>query len=294
MRVVVTGGTGFIGRNLVWALLARGHQVLQIGRSAATRSESSARHLQADLIDPSSYAQALAAFEPEAACHLAWEGIPDFSAPVCERNRAMSIRFLETVMAIGSCRKVIGAGSCWEYGLQEGICLEEAPAQPGTDFTRAKDSIRRFGLEKAAQTGKAFGWFRIFYVYGPGQRKGSLIPSTVDAWRSKKNAAPKNPEAAQDFICLEDAVDALVRAVEKEWPSGVYNLGTGSLTSVADIVRIVQELMNDPTTEISPAERRETGGIWASTGQAQRHLGWHARTPIAEGLRKTLARELRP
>jgi nucleoside-diphosphate-sugar epimerase len=292
MRVVVTGGTGFIGRGVVRELVARGHDVLQIVRASSSEIPD-VRHLQANLSDPGSYAQALSAYEPEAAIHLAWEGIPDFSATRCEHNFTMSIRFIDTVMATGSCRKVIGAGSCWEYGLQEGICLENAPAAVTNDFTRAKDSIRRFGLGKAAETGKSFGWFRIFFVYGPGQRKGALIPSTVEAWRTNENAAPRNPGAAQDFIYLDDVVDALVRAVERDWPSGEYNLGTGSLTSVADIVRIVQELMNHPLTDVAPVERRETGGIWASTEQTRRHLQWQAGTPIGEGLRRTLAPEPR-
>ena len=290
MRVVVTGGTGFIGSALTRELLARGHRVLQIGRSAVADPRSPILHLQGNLSEPGSYAEALASFEPEAACHLAWEGIPDFSTAQCARNLAMSVRFIDTVMALGSCRKVIGAGSCWEYGLQEGVCLENAQAGITNDFTWAKDSIRRFGMMKAAQAGKVFGWFRIFYVYGPGQRKGALIPSAIEACRRKEEVVVGNPRAAQDFIYLGDVVEALARAVELDWPSGSYNLGTGSLTSVLDVVRIVQETMKDPMTEIASAEHPETGGIRASTEQVRRHLQWHDRTPIGEGLRQTLAR----
>jgi nucleoside-diphosphate-sugar epimerase len=294
MRVIVTGGTGFIGCGLVLELLARSHQVLQIGRSANNLPSGAAEYLQADLSQPATYADALSAFQPEAAVHLAWEGIPDFSRAQCERNLSMSVRFLDTLMAIGSCRKIIGTGSCWEYGLQEGPCLESATPAVTNDFTRAKDFIRQHGMIKAAQTGKSFGWFRIFFVYGPSQRKGSLIPSAIEAWRRHENAPPKNPRAAQDFIYLGDVVEALARAVEVDWPSGVYNLGTGSLTSVADIVRMVRELMNDPATETAPVGRQETGGIWASTEQARLHLQWQSRTSVTEGLRKTVAEELRP
>jgi UDP-glucose 4-epimerase len=292
MRVAVTGGTGFIGRGLVRELVARGHQVLNMGRSA--NGSGSIQHLQTDLSDPDSYAEALATFAPEAACHLAWEGIPDFSRERCERNLSMSNRFIDMLMALGSCRKVIGAGSCWEYGMAKGACLESAPSSAVNDFTRAKDAIRRHGMSKAGQSGKSFGWFRIFFVYGPGQRKGSLIPSVIDACRRNENLPLKNPQAAQDFIYLDDVIDALARAIELDWPSGAYNLGTGSLTSVADIVRMVRELMSDQGTVIEPAARQDAGGIWASTEQTKLHLQWKSRTPLAEGLRKTLAGELRP
>ena len=294
MRVIVTGGTGFIGRALVPELRARGHEVLQIGRSANNASSNASEYLQADLSEPASYTNALAAFQPEAAVHLAWEGIPDFSPAQCERNLSMSLRFLDALMAIDSCRKIIGTGSCWEYGLQEGPCLETAAPLSTNDFTRAKDSIRQHGMLRAAATGKSFGWFRLFFVYGPGQRKGSLIPSTIETWRRHENPPLKNPAAAQDFIYLGDVVEGLAHAVEADWPSGAYNLGTGSLTSVADIVRMVRELMNDPATETAPLGRQETGGIWASTEQARLRLPWQSRTSVAEGLKKTLARESRP
>jgi nucleoside-diphosphate-sugar epimerase len=265
--------------------------VLQIGRAANHPLSGRTEYLKADLSEPATYANACAAFQPEAACHLAWEGIPDFSRAQCERNLSMSLRVLDTLMAIGSCRKMIGTGSCWEYGLQEGPCLENAIPAVTNDFTWAKDSIRRHGMARAVETGKSFGWFRIFFVYGPGQRKGSLIPSTMEAWRRQENPPLKNPGAAQDFIYLGDVVEALGRAVEADWPSGAYNLGTGSLTSVADIVRMVQELMNDPATETAPLRRQETGGKWASTEQARLHLPWQSRTSVSEGLKKTLAQE---
>jgi UDP-glucose 4-epimerase len=293
MRVVVTGGTGFIGRGLVSELLARGHEVLQIGRGANRPLSGGTGYLQADLSDPRTYADFLTTFQPEAACHLAWEGIPDFSRARCERNIALGVHFIDALMAIGSCRKVIGAGSCWEYGPKEASCLESEPGVVTNDFTWAKDSIRQHGVKRALETGKSFGWFRLFFVYGPGQRAGALIPSTVEAWRRGESPPRKNPGAAQDFIYLGDVVDGLARAVEADWPTGVYNLGTGSLTSVADIVRMVRELMNDPETEIAAEGRQETGGMWASTEQARLHLQWQGRTPITEGLRQTLALEPR-
>jgi UDP-glucose 4-epimerase len=292
MRIAVTGGTGFIGSGLVRKLVARGHQVLLISRGA--NGSGSMQNLRADLSDPDSYAEALAAFAPEAGCHLAWEGIPDFSRERCDRNLSMSIRFIDSLMALGSCRKVIGAGSCWEYGLAKGVCLESAPSSADNDFTRAKNTIRLHGLSMADQTGKSFGWFRIFFVYGPGQRRASLIPSVIDACLRNENVPLKNPHAAQDFIFLDDVIEALVRAIELDWPSGAYNLGTGSLTSVADIVRMVRELMNDQGTVIAPAASQDAGGIWASTEQARTHLQWKSRTTLSEGLRRTLAQELRP
>ncbi len=293
MRIAVTGGTGFIGKRLTALLLERGHDLLLVGRHEAGSAPSDRLSFHAaDLADPGSYLARLTDYRPEAACHLAWEGIPDFSASRCERNRAQGTAFLDAALGLPSCRRAIAAGSCWEYGMRQGACLEEDPGVPADDFTRAKDALRRHGLARAAQAGKTFGWFRIFYVYGPGQREGSLVPSIISTLRDGREFTPKNPASAQDFIYVDDVAEGLARGLERKWPSGSFNLGSGSLTSVTAIAQMISSLMNRSASILKAdfyTSKGNLSGFWASLDRVQRHLDWKPPVGIEEGLRKTLA-----
>src|SRR3989344_8303564 len=160
MKIFITGGTGFIGKHLVARLIQGGHEVCLFSRR---------------LEDEGAWREEAREFSPEAVMHLAWEGIPDASEELAKKNLQMSLDLLELAGRVG-CETFLGTGSCLEYGGLKGKVREEDVGTPPNSLYKAKVELYEKGKERGEGLGIKFIWARPFYVYGPGQKKGSLIP----------------------------------------------------------------------------------------------------------------------
>jgi nucleoside-diphosphate-sugar epimerase len=133
-------------------------------------------------------------------------------------------------------------------------------------------------------------WFRIFYVYGPRQREGSLIPTLIKSIAAKEIPQIKTPMNKNDFVYIGDVADAIAKAVETDLPSGVYNLGSGYATSVYDICRIVEkQLLGTETISKQVLENgkpEETVNFWANMEKIEHELNTTCNTSLEEGIRQ--------
>lgn len=287
MKILLTGASGFVGAHLANQLHRAGHDLLLLSRAERQRSERMS-WLRADFGEPTQYIAEAAEFAPEAVFHIAWEGIPDFSETVSTRNVVASLRFLGAVGQLPSVRKVVGAGSCWEYGDTQGPVNEAANAYPYNWFTWAKASVREYLVRLAQERGFDWYWPRIFFVYGPGQRAQSLIPSVAAALRQGSSPDVRAPLATNDFVYVADVAEGMARCLAPSAPSGTYNLGSGQETRVLDVVRGIEAILHQAdrlTTAISqtalaPPKR----GLVADVARSRVHLGWTAQTSLQRGL----------
>ena len=106
-------------------------------------------------------------------------------------------------------------------------------------FAAHKTALQLIGQSNCAATGSRLTWGRVFFVYGPGQRPSSLIPS---CYRSLKHGvAPKinNPLAINDFIHVADVAAAIRELVEADGATGIYNIGAGQHFAVWEVVNLV-------------------------------------------------------
>ena len=110
MRILVTGGSGFIGRHLL-PLLGH-HQLLSIGRSEPRVRQPNAAYVQGDLAEIAPWRETVREFSPEACIHLAWTSLPEYSLSRCMENFDSSVRLFELLSDMG-CQKIFVAGTCW-------------------------------------------------------------------------------------------------------------------------------------------------------------------------------------
>lgn len=247
MRVLVTGGTGFIGSHLVSLLKERGHTVSILSR-----------RVHGDL-------------KADAAIHLAWEGLPDYSWPTCLKNVELGLKIYEALLKNG-CRKIITTGTCWEYGTMN-------------TFAAAKTGLRLMGETLADEKEAQFIWTRLFFVYGPGQRETSLIPSMARKIRNKQTPEVKNPKAVHDFIHVKDVALALALLAEKETVADIVDIGSGKLHSVGDVVQCVVKIMQDEPVNIKPVNDADS---WKADISGLQQLGWKPEFDLISGIRNTL------
>jgi dTDP-6-deoxy-L-talose 4-dehydrogenase (NAD+) len=245
MRVAVTGATGFIGRHVVAELLRRRHSVV-----ASALSEDEASKLpwfgQAEFEGMDLHGEFGDPFEllgrPDVVIHLAWEGLPNYQQLFhLEENLFHQYRFLRASLS-GGLRHLVVAGTCLEYGLQNGCLAEDTSTAATTAYGLAKDLLRRM-LE---QLGKVhpfvLQWVRVFYPYGDGQHPNSLLPQLS---RALERGDPEFPmsggEQLRDYLAVTEVARRFVRIAEQTEVTGVINCCSGSPISVR---RLVEEYLN--------------------------------------------------
>jgi UDP-glucose 4-epimerase len=307
MRCLVTGGSGFIGSNLVDALLARGDEVTVVDDlSTGWREnldgalEAGAELVEADIRE----GEAMTAFardrKPELVFHLAAQidvrrsvEDPAFDASI---NVGGTANILEAARAAGSRRFVFVSTGGAIYGEGEGRPLplgEDASAQPLAPYGQSKLA----GEGYVSLYGRLYGIsgvsLRLGNVYGPRQDPlGEAGVIAIFCGRLRASEAPTvfgDGRQTRDYIYVDDVVEAAMEAASSE-ASGCFNIGTGRETSVLELVELLRELDGGGfEPEFAPPRTGEVQRISLDCARAAGELGWRARTELREGLARTLA-----
>jgi len=281
VRFVITGGTGFIGAYVLRQL--RGHDVLCFSRNPDSLPHTERLIVKlADFRNGGEWVESIKDFQPECCIHLAWEGLPDYSLSRCRINLDASLRLLDVLSQV-SVKRLVVSGSCFEYGNADGPVSEDQEAEKRTVFAATKVALLK--VLDAVATDFDYRWARLFFVYGPGQRLTSLIPSLRNSYVVNKAPEIRTPEIVQDFIHVEDVAGALVTLGEYDGPSGIFNVGSGYPTSVGHVANQVAQYYGQDALFDSNSKGR---GFWADPQKMTRRTGWSARIGIDEGIRKTL------
>lgn len=293
MRILITGATGFIGTSIIGNITNGGDKILALSRNTLhIRTPSNINWLKADLADPLSYREAVQSFRPEVVIHLAWDGIPDFSLQRSTSNLTQSIEFLSFIFNLGCCQKVVVSGSCFEFNKLNGVCSESEVGSAKDSFTWAKHSLRNWLEIECLKQDIRLAWMRIFYVYGPGQRSASLIPTILKCLKEGKVPELMTPKNASDFIFVSDIAKAFTNAVYGDFPSGIYNLGSEQSTSVLEVCRISELIVSgsDAITnelKIRASNMGSAVNFWANCDKSNEFFGVQKKIGLHEGIAET-------
>jgi len=291
LKILITGATGFIGLPLVKFLAEQGHEILALTRTPLKELKS-VTFLKADLSSPKTYFEKVASFRPEVVIHLAWQDIPNFSFEKSKNNLNYSLDFLSIVISLTSCKKIIVSGSCFEFNKLNGACLESDKGLPKDDFTWAKHSLLSWLEFKCNKVGIQLAWLRIFYVYGPRQRSDSLIPYILSSLKNGNLPEIRTPNNSNDFIYIEDVVKAFSNAILMDYPSGIYNLGSGFSSPILDVCTLAEKIVLG-TSNLSQKLKKESLDIpvscnfWANYSESKTYLNWNPSIDLEEGISKT-------
>ena len=305
MRALVTGGAGFIGSNLVDALLEEGHDVavldnLSTGRRANLDAalERGAVLPEADIADAGAAAAVLEQVRPEVLFHLAAQidvrrsvREPAFDARV---NVEGTVNVLEAAREAGVGRVVFTSTGGAIYGETDELPTpESATAQPMSAYGQSKFCGEAYcGLFERLH-GLSTVVLRYGNVYGP--RQDPLGEAGVVAIFCGKlldgGTAQVNGDGRQtrDYVYVGDVVRANLAAVARPGTGGAFNIGTGRETSVLDIVQALGRLGGGGFDYVhAPAPPGEVRRSCLDVSRAAAELGWEAATSLEDGLAITL------
>jgi len=284
-RILLTGSTGFIGQAVVPMLIAEGAEVMALTTKPAEVVERwGVEAVDLFKVPEKTILDRVEAFAPSVLLHLGWSGLPDYSADACLANVASSIQVIRIALA-GGVNRIVGAGSCWEYGGLQGELSENLPTTSTSMFTQSKSCLRQLLSAVEQETGTQTRWARIFYAYGPGQREASLIPMTIKSWRAGSAPDLRDTQSAIDLIHVEDVASGLVALTLRSGPSGIFNLGSGGATRVSDVVELVHAQISGEQDGGGISARIGDGAAWADIGAMHRAFAWTPKISLPEGIR---------
>jgi UDP-glucose 4-epimerase len=295
-KVLVTGGTGFIGKHLVTALARSGVKCLVTTRSDLESADPNIKYIKCNLA-ASDCISILKPHMPEVdvIIHIAaliprnavqQEDIGSYIA----NNVLTTGHLLDAIIqsekegqnAIAS---LVFTSTIDVYGVPERLPVQETePTKPSTAYAIAKLSaehlLRWFGeLHKVPVS-----ILRLSHVYGPGEPVIKPIPQFIDkVLRNQPPVIYGDGEDMRDYIYVDDVVDAIIKAAECH-ASGIFNISSGQGYTIKEVAKVIIQLSGRKLQPLYKERQKPATKIVLSNRKAIEQLGWRPKTSLQEGL----------
>jgi len=297
MKILVTGGAGFIGTHVTKLLLDDNHQVVVLDNLSCGHKDQidpRAKLIVADIKDPQKTKAALA--DADAVIHMAGLIIvPESVAEpqkYCDNNVLGTISLLESMRQTGV-KKIIFSSSACVYGTPDKLPIkEDAPVRPDNPYGACKTSIEAFLQTYHANFGFDSTILRYFNPYGPGELhdpETHAIPNFIKATLAKK-PIPLYWQGQQirDFIYIQDLARAHTDVLKLSG-FNIFNIGTEKGIRVKDVVNEIFEIVGYKVPIDDLGKRPgDVHANFASSQKLAKTVGWKAKVNLSEGLRRTI------
>jgi nucleoside-diphosphate-sugar epimerase len=291
-RVLVTGASGYVGRQTLAPLARLGFEIHGLARRPL--DDPACRWHALDLFDSTALAAALETIRPSHLLHLAWttEHGKFWTDPANDSWRATTLDLVERFIAAGGRRCVI-AGSCTEYDWSGSGPLSEAhtPLRPATLYGQAKAAAFRAVQAKAAAGGLSYAHAHLFFSYGPFEQPQRLVPLVIRALLKGEPARLTAGTQLRDFLDVRDLGRCLALLLASE-VAGAVNVASGEGVSVAHIAGLLGAMLGRPDLiELGavPPPRDEPPSIVADVARLTTEVGARPEIALEQGLADAVA-----
>ena len=282
MKVLLTGFSGFIGKEILVQLHSQNIETIVVGRKNLLKPYKN--FIYADLFDSECSKRIICDYRPTHLIHLAW--CVEHDQYWTSRD---NIRWVEATSRIVEefCREggeqVIAAGTCAEYEWSNGYCREDfAPIKPKTLYGVAKDTTRQLITAICQTNNTSCAWGRIFIPYGPGENEKRLIPALYNVFMGRIAPFGVNATAYRDFIHVEDVAGAFLHLLKTN-ANGIFNISSGEPTRISILVDRIAQLCNaDPNRVLKLASMYPNEPqMFVGDSSKLRKLGWEPKHQLA-------------
>ena len=297
MRVLITGGGGFLGNAVANALVARGDTVIAFDTHFAQGSESD-RHICVigDITDMAALAQVVRTHRPEAVIHCAAivGVLSSIGSPIniVRINVEGSINVFEA-MRLGNVKRCIHISSEEAYGEFRADKIDEShPLEPVLPYGICKATVEQLGRTYRDLHGLEVINLRTSWVYGPGLPRDRIPRNMVlAALEGQPLHIPHGADSAIDHTYVDDWVAAVLAALDHDKHRyDVYNVSSGEACAVTELAKIVSELIPGAQLSVGPGQYRHGNQVELvrkgalDISRAETEFGWKPKHDIRTGL----------
>lgn len=293
MKVVVTGGAGFIGSHVVDQLLLSGHEPLIFDLAPPSNHRGSVEHVLGDVLDAGVFARALRGCD--AVIHLA--AVADVNAVVADPGRAESTNVGGTQIALECARnadigRFLFGSTIWVYGnghAADAITEDTALALPRHPYTATKVAAEMLCYSYGELYGLDAVNLRFGIPHGPRSRAAAVVATFVERARlGRALSITGDGTQRRQFVYVEDLAAGVVAALAPRLPQRVYNLVGDESVSVLEIAQTVRDVVSEVPIVHTPARPADLVIGHVSGDRAARDLRWRATTPFRQGVLRYL------
>jgi nucleoside-diphosphate-sugar epimerase len=295
-QVLLTGATGFIGRQTIDPLIRRDFEVhctYRTKKPDTTCNEKNVIWHKVDLLNRNNIEQLFESVSPEYLLHLAWDVTPGLYLESIHNFDWLvsSLNLLHEFSASGGTRAVC-AGTCFEYDLMGGNCTEYVTStRPTTYYGICKSHLQSIGEKYADKADFDFAWGRIFYPYGPFEHPARLVPSVINSLLTGEIAQCTHGNQIRDFLHVADVADAFVALLDTD-VNGIVNIGSGKPVSIKELVLLIANNLRkeeDVRLGALPSRENEPPVIVADTNRLKKEVHCCQKYSLEEGIMDTIS-----
>ncbi|MBU3170206.1 NAD-dependent epimerase/dehydratase family protein [Clostridium estertheticum] len=237
-KVIVTGGSGFIGYNTLKYLLSEGYEVHALtSKNVEVLECNNVIWHKANLLEKCQVQKIIKEIQPTDILHFAW-----YAVPGKYNNAEENMLWLESSMELLKCFKLYGgkrfvfAGTCFQYDLNYGYLSEKlSHSEPNSLYGICKYSFENIAMKYCANNGISFASGRIFYLYGELEKANRIIPYVINCLINNEIAHCSHGNQIRDFLNVKDVSSAFVEILQSNIEGNV-NIGSGEGVKLKDIL----------------------------------------------------------
>jgi nucleoside-diphosphate-sugar epimerase len=292
-RVLVTGATGFIGRQTLAPLRERGFEVHATARTPPSETDEVVWHA-ADLLSAGTPERLIAEVQPTHLLHMAWNAEPGRYWTTPENLAWAQATFaLYRAFAEAGGRRAVGAGTCAEYDWSHAVCREGVtPLAPATLYGAAKQGVGALLCAYGAAHGPSTAWGRVFFLYGPHEHPNRLVPAVIRGLLAGERVAVTHGRQVRDFMHVADVGAAFATLVAREDVQGAVNVASGEPISLRELIGTISaRLSGGDLVDFGarPVPEGEPAVLLADARRLRDEAGFSPRFDLPSGLDDAIA-----
>ncbi len=292
MKVLITGGGGFIGSHLADKLLARGDKVLVIDNFATGRRENLSPHPNLEVIEGTIADKELVnslfeRFQPDIVVHAAasYKDPDNWEEDV--KTNTLGGAIIAQASSKYNVKRLIYYQTALCYGvkpLEQPITLNHPLRPLESSYAISKTAAEHY----IALSGVNFISFRLANVYGPRNLSGP-IPTFFKRLSAGQKCFVM--DTRRDFVYIDDLIDISIKAIDGEGKSGYYHVSSGKDYSIKELFECVVEAMGvklEEEVEVKPRNPDDAYTILLDPSETEKEFNWKPKVPLKEGIRKAI------